>query len=105
MALQIWFSIYCEICSKLISESTNRYVICGKTGIRCYIPLLKDDYLCACKSCVRKLEKHQTIKENLEKSAKEIKSLLRTSQKRGVNIVDEGSSVCFIHCYTNQVFW
>lgn len=90
-------SLYCETCRKFISESTDRYAICGKTknfteDLREFnVSLSKDGYLC--KSCVRKLEKHRRIKENLEKSAEEIKGLLRTSLKRAVNIVDERSSI------------
>lgn len=92
-------SINCEICRKFISEPTDRYAICGKTKNftedlqQFNVPLSKDGYLC--KSCVRKLQKHRRIKENLEKSAKEIKSLLRSSLKRGPNVVDEGSSIYF----------
>ena len=92
-------SINCEICRKLGSEPTDRYAICGKTNNftedlqEFNVPLSKDGYLC--KSCVRKLQKHRRIKENLEKSTGEIKSLLRTSLKRGVNVVDEGSSIYF----------
>ena len=90
-------SFCCEICKKLISESTDRYAICGKTNnftedLREFnVPFSKDGYLC--KSCVRKLDKHRRIKENLEKSAEEIKGLFRTSLKRAVNIVDEDSSI------------
>lgn len=92
-------SINCEICRKFISEPTDRYAICGKTKNftedlqQFNVPLSKDGYLC--KSCVRKLQKHRRIKENLEKSAEEIKSLLRSSLKRGPNVVDEGSSIYF----------
>lgn len=92
-------SINCEICRKFISEPTDRYAICGKTKNftedlqQFNVPLSKDGYLC--KSCVRKLQKHCRIKENLEKSAEEIKSLLRSSLKRGPNVVDEGSSIYF----------
>lgn len=92
-------SINCEICRKFISEPTDRYAICGKTKNftedlqQFNVPLSKDGYLC--KSCVRKLQKHRKIKENLEKSAVEIKSLLRSSLKRGPNVVDEGSSIYF----------
>ena len=92
-------SINCEICRKFISEPTDRYAICGKTKNftedlqQFNVPLSKDGYLC--KSCVRKLQKHRRIKENLEKSAEEIKSLLRSSLKRGPNVVDEGSSSYF----------
>ena len=76
-------------------ESTDRYAICGKTknfteDLREFnVPLSKDGYFC--KSCVRKLEKQRRSKENLEKSAEEIKGLLRTSMKRAVNIVEEDS--------------
>ena len=92
-------SINCEICRKFISEPTDRYAICGKTKNftedlqQFNVPLSKDGYLC--KSCVRKLQKHRRIKENLEKSAEEIKSLLRSSLKRGPNVVDKGSSIYF----------
>lgn len=92
-------SINCEICRKFILEPTDRYAICGKTKNftedlqQFNVPLSKDGYLC--KSCVRKLQKHRRIKENLEKSAEEIKSLLRSSLKRGPNVVDEGSSIYF----------
>lgn len=100
-------SINCEICRKFISEPTDRYAICGKTKNftedlqQFNVSLSKDGYLC--KSCVRKLQKHRRIKENLEKSAEEIKSLLRSSLKRGPNVVDEGSSIYFPVIYKPHV--
>ena len=85
------------MCGKLISESTNCYAIWGQ--IKNFtedlwefnVPLSKEGYLY--KSCVRNLENHRRMKENLEMSAEEIKGLLRTSLKKAVNIVDEGSSI------------
>ena len=74
----------CEICRKMISEPTDR-----DASSKNFIEDLQ--------------EQHRRIKENLEKSAEDIKSSSKTSLKRGVNIVAEGSSMCFIHGYTNQV--
>lgn len=63
--------------------------------------LSKDGYLC--KSYVRKLQKHRRIKENLEKSAREIKTLLRTSLKRGTNFVQFISQSLRNHMSTSQL--
>ena len=82
-------SINSEICRKFISELTDRYAICGKTKNftvdlqEFNVTLSKDGYLC--KSCVRKLQKHRRIKENLEKSAEEIKKIAAKLSEEGPN--------------------
>ena len=84
-------SINCEICRKFILEPTDRYAICGKTKNftedlqQFNVPLSKDGYLCKSSENFR----------NIAGLKKTWKSLLRSSLKRGPNVVDEGSSIYF----------
>lgn len=85
---EIYFGAHRSLCDLRENQEFYR----GLTTIQCAII---ERWLPLEVFCVRKLQKHRRIKENLEKSAEEIKSLLRSSLKRGPNVVDEGSSIYF----------
>ena len=75
--------VKCVICAKVLSEATDRYAISGKGVSLTWLPdelkllnVFFDSNGYLCRVCRRKVEKHRRIRENLTKSAEDIRSTM-----------------------------
>ena len=100
-------SIKCLICSKIILEATNRYIICGKGNVDFAVvlksldlPFEGKEYIC--KSCNRKFEKHERIAEHFMKSADEIRKIVCGTQQSLKRVARDPTSVYASSSQTNN---